>query len=491
MQLSKSEFMMFLKHPAWLWLKKHDPKKLPEPDENLQALFDAGFEFEQYATKRFPGGVEIGFRGFEEYKSMIERTQKALGDGAKTLFQARFETDTLTCICDILDRVDGNTFNLYEIKSSTKVKPEHIPDLAFQAIILENNGLKVRNISVIHVASEYVRKGDIDPAELSFVSDVTEDVRGEIEKTKYNINRALGVANSAEMPDPSPRYAGLGSFVEWMNIYKGLREVQPYSIYELASPGVNRIAELEDMGIHLIEHIPDDFKLTVKQQAQAEAVKRNERIINTEKIREFLGGLTYPLYFLDYETAMSAIPLYDGTRPYQQIPFQYSLYTVSAPDAEPKYSEYLHRNGEYPVYELLTRLKQDIGPEGSVIVWYKNFEMTRNKEMAEMFPEFAPFLENVNSRAVDLMEPFSNAWFVDKDFLGSSSIKYVLPVLVPALSYKELGIQEGGSAQRLWMDAAIRNKEGIDKEKIYSDLVEYCKMDTYAMVEIWRFLDNL
>ncbi|KKK53797.1 hypothetical protein LCGC14_3091160, partial [marine sediment metagenome] len=168
--------------------------------------------------------------------------------------------------------------------------------------------------------------------------------------------------------------------------------------------------------------------------------------------------------------------------------FQYSLHSIEKPGGEFKHVEYLHRDGSNPVPNLLNRLKKDIGPIGSVIVWYKSFEMGRNIEMAEMLPEFAEFLEGVNSRVVDLIEPFANGWFVDKDFFGSASIKSVLPVLVPKLSYKELGVQEGASAQRLWMDAVLRDKSGIDKEKLFSDLVEYCKMDTLAMVEIWKVL---
>ncbi|OGZ57390.1 MAG: hypothetical protein A3F94_00450 [Candidatus Spechtbacteria bacterium RIFCSPLOWO2_12_FULL_38_22] len=503
MQLSKSEFMMFLKHPAWLWLKKHDPKKLPKPDDNLQALFDAGFEFEQYALKRFPKVTEIGFKDFSEYGTMPERTKKALADGAETLFQARFEArldsarqaefggEELTCICDILDRVDDDTFDLYEVKSSTKVKPEHIPDLAFQTVVLENAGFKVRKISVINVNNQYVRKGEIDPIELSLESDVTGNVREEMEKTKYNISRALEIIKSPEMPDPSPRHAQMGSLNEWLEIYKELQEVRPYSIYNLISPGNNRIGDLEDMNVEFIKDIPDDFKLTIKQQAQVEATKRNERIVVKEKIKEFLDSLTYPLHFLDYETAMGVVPLYDGTKPYQQIPFQYSLYTVETPDAEPKHNEYLHKNADNPIYNLLTKLKDNMAITGNVLVWYKSFEVGRNKEMAEMFPEFAQFLEDINSRTADLMEPFSRAWFVDKDFFGSASIKAVMPVVVPNLSYKNLEIQEGASAQRLWIDTTIREKNGVDKDKIFKDLVEYCKMDTLAMVEIWKFLKNL
>ncbi len=492
MQLSKSEYMMFLKHPAWLWLKKHDKSKLPEPDDNLQAIFDAGVEFEQYANKRFPDGVDIGFNDFSEYRSMPGRTMQAVDSNTKTIFQGRFEGDNITCICDVVDRVEKNTFDLYEIKSSTKVKPEHLPDLAFQVIVLEAAGIQVRNIAVIHVNNQYVRDGEIDPIKLSSVTDITDEVRAKIEETKNNIQRALEIINLSKLPDPSPRHAQLGSLNEWMEIYKLLgNTIDKYSIYNLIAPGVKRIGQLEDLGITFIKDIPDTFNLTPKQHAQVVATKKGERMINGEKIKDFLNTATYPLYFLDYETAMSFAPLYDGNKPYQQIPFQYSLHSIEKPGGELRHVEYLHRDSSNPVPNLLHKLKQDLGDVGSVIVWYKSFEMGRNNEMAQMFPEFAEFLESINSRVVDLYEPFANGWFVDKDFLGSASIKSVLPVLVPKLSYKELGVQEGASAQRLWMDAVLREKGDIDKEKLFSDLVEYCKMDTLAMVEIWKVLEGV
>lgn len=492
MVISKSEYMMFLKHPAWLWLKKHDQSKLPEPDANLQAIFDAGKEFEQYAEKRFSDGVQVGFNNYEEYLSMPERTKQVLDDGAKVIFQGRFEANGITCIFDVLERTEGGAFNLYEIKSSTKTKPEHYPDLAFQVVVLESAGLKVHNIEVVHVNGEYVRDGEIDPIALSAVTDVTNEVRGKIEETKINIKLALNVINLPDLPDPSPRHAKFGSLGEWMEIYKALgKKVDKYSIYNLIAPGTKRIGELEDLGIEFIKDIPDDFKLTTKQQAQVIATKNNEQIIDKKKIKAFLDELIYPIYFLDYETAMGAIPIYDGTKPYQQIPFQYSLHVIEKQDGEFKHLEYLHRDGNHPVPDLLSKLKKDIGPVGSVIVWYKSFEMKRNEEMAEMFPEFAEFLEGVNSRVVDLIDPFAGGWFADKDFLGSASIKSVLPVLVPELSYKKLGIQEGASAQRLWMDSVLRGKSNIDKEKLFFDLVEYCKMDTLAMVEIWKVLKEV
>ena len=492
MQLSKTEYIMFLKHPAWLWLKKHDKSKLPEPDENLQAIFDSGKEFEQYAEKRFPDGAQVGFDSFKDYMSMPKRTKQVLDSGTKVIFQGRFEANSITCICDVIERTEEGEFNLYEIKSSTKSKPEHSYDLAFQTVVLEGSGLKVKNIAVVHVNNQYVKNGEIDPIELSTITDVTSEVRDKIEGTKESIKRALDVINLSEIPDPSPRYVKLGAFSEWMEIYKALgKKVDKYSIYNLIAPSTKSLGELEDLGVESIKDISDDFKLTAKQQAQVVATKKDEQMVDKKGVEEFLGTLTYPLYFLDYETAMGTVPIYDGTKPYQQIPFQYSLHVVKEKSSEPAQLEYLHRDSSNPVPDLLKRLKEDIGPVGSVIVWYKSFEMKRNEEMAEMFPEFAEFLEGVNGRVVDLMEPFSKGLFVDKDFLGSASIKKVLPVLVPELSYKELGIQEGASAQRLWMEEVLKGDSSIDKEKLFSDLVKYCTLDTLAMVKIWSVLENL
>lgn len=492
MQLSKSEYMMFLKHPAWLWLKKHDKEKLPLPDANLQAIFDTGHEFEQYAEKRFPNGITLGFSNYDEYLSLPERTKKALDNGAKTIFQGRFETDEITCICDIVDQVKENEVDLYEIKSSTKVKPEHHPDLAFQVVVLESAGFKIHKIAIIHVNNKYVRDGEVDFTKLSTITDITNEVREIIEETKSNIQLALEVIKLPKLPDSSPRYTKLGAFSEWLEIYKALgNKIDPYSIYNLIAPNVKLIGGLEDLDISLIKDIPEDFKLTPKQLVQVIATKNNERTINKEKIKDFIKTLTYPLYFLDYETAMSVVPLYDGTKSYQQIPFQYSLHIIEKKGDELKHSEYLHRNNSHPVPDLLDKLSKDISSAGTILVWYKSFEMGRNKEMAQMFPKFSNFLEDVNNRVIDLMEPFASGLFVDKDFFGRASIKNVLPVIVPTLSYKKLGIQEGASAQRLWTNAVLRDKSDINKDKLFYDLVEYCKMDTLAMVEVWRVLVGL
>lgn len=447
MVISKSEYMMFLKQPAWLWLKKNDPKKLPPVDDNTQALFDAGHQFEPYAESLFPEGTTLGFSDYGEYVSLPQRTQDAISSGAQVLFQPRFEWENYTCISDILSFVGDNEVDLYEIKASTSVKPDHEFDLAFQTAVLEGTGLKVRNIYVIHVNNKYVRNGSIRADKITHIQEITEKVRNKGELTAKYMPLALDVAKQAKMPDPDPALAKLGSKQEWLKVYTNIAPQESETWPEDVAP-----------------------------------------IIQHDEIKQFLGELKFPLYFLDYETMSGLIPYFDGHRPYQQVPFQYSLHVLSSPDAELEQREYLHRENSDPSRPLAEQLLGDIGTEGTVLVWYESFEKARNRELGDMLPEYKEAMEAINDRVVDLITPFKKKWYDDPRFEGSASIKRVLPVLCPELSYKTLGIQEGGSAQRLWMEAVLDEKRAIQKKQILLDLTKYCKLDTLAMVEIYRKL---
>ncbi len=449
MMLSKSDYMLFLKHPAWLWVKKNDPKKIPPVDENTQRLFDSGHKFEPYAESLFPEGLTLGFKDYNEYLSLPQRTHDAISNGTAVLFQPRFEWNEFTCISDIVSFVGDNEVDLYEIKASTKVKPEHEFDLAFQTAVLEGNGLKVRNIFVIFANNKYVRNGEIEADKITVTQDVTEKVRKRSDSTAKYMPLALSVAQQNKMPDPSPELAKLNSKDDWLKIYENI--------------------------------VPNTKKIWADDTAPA---------IDKGQIKSFIDNLQYPLYFLDYETLMSLIPYFDGQRPYQQVPFQYSLHVIESPDSEVDWKDYLHRENSDPVRPLTEQLLSDIGTSGTVLVWYENFEKKRNSELGEMMPEYAEALAAVNERVVDLILPFKNKWYDDPRCEGSASIKAVLPVLCPELSYKELGIQEGGSAQRLWMEAVLDSKRDDQKDKILSDLTEYCKLDTFAMVQIFRCLKS-
>jgi len=491
MILSKSEYMMYLKHPAWLWVKKHDKSKIPPISAELQARFDAGHEFEQYAEAHFPDGTTIGFNNFGEYSAMPDRTEQALKDGAKTLFQGRFENGQITCICDVVRVVGDNELDLYEIKSSTSAKLDHILDLAFQVTVLEACGYRVRDVYVMHVDSSYVRDGEVDGKQIVATANVTEDVKAELHRTARNIKDAIEVMESTDMPDPSPARAQLGSLKEWLDVYKNIVPVPSGSVYELCRLNIDTLRLLEEQKITQLADIPLELISAKEQRWQVEALKKGEPVYDALRLRKFLSKLEYPLYFFDYETLGSVVPYFDGMKPYQQLPFQYSLHVLESPTAELKHYGYLHSDNTNPAEPLSQALKSQIGDKGTVITWNMKFEKGCNSLLGNILPEYEKFYEDLNGRIDDLMLPFKNGLYVDTKFGGSASIKNVLPVLVPKLSYKDLGIQEGTGAQRSWMDAVLYGTRAAEKDQILKDLEEYCKLDTLAMVEIFRFLTAL
>ena len=214
-------------------------------------------------------------------------------------------------------------------------------------------------------------------------------------------------------------------------------------------------------------------------------------IIKADKIAEELRSLVFPIYFLDYETFPCAIPRFDGFSPYQQIPFQYSLHIVeSSANNEPNHFEFIHTSTDDPSPPFAESLQNNIGKIGTIIVWNKKFECGRNDELAKRIPSAQKFLADLNTRVYDLMDIFSKQYYVHHDFQGSTSIKYVLPVLAPELSYKKLNIQEGGTATQRWNEMMTGDLTNVEKETIAANLLEYCKLDTYAMYMIWRNLSQ-
>lgn len=499
MTLSKSDYMLFLRHPAWLWLKKYDKSKLPPIDEDTQAMFDVGHEFESYAEQLFPDAVRLGFSNYDSYLALTNRTLNEINNGTQTILQGRLEADGLTCIFDVLQKVDDKEFDLIEIKSTTKAKPEHEFDLAFQLLVLEKSGYKVRNIAVVHANKEYERGGEIDSHLLCTQTDITDKVRALSDITQQQVVAAQSVLNSRTMPDISLRHVnkvgipGVSQwFQEWMTIFKLLKPNNDhYNVYELSYPTGEQIGKLEDAGITRIADIPDELVLRPKQFAQIKTTREDKPIIDKEKIREFLDSFQYPLYFFDYETMSSIIPTFDGMSPYKDYPFQYSLHVLRSPTSEVEHYEYLHAENSNPMPGLLNQLKQDIDGEGTVLAWNMSYEKGCNDRMAALYPEHAEFLMKLNGRINDLMIPFSEMWYFHKDFFGSASVKKVLPVMAPELSYKELDVNNGLLARRMWTQTVLEGKHQDRRAEIMENLSKYCTLDTYAMVRIYEELQKI
>ncbi|MDC0587556.1 DUF2779 domain-containing protein [bacterium] len=487
--LSKSDYMLFLRHPAWLWLKRNDPTKLERGSPSVQHRMDEGYEFEKCAEQLFLGAKKIGFADISEYNTMLSRTSAAWSSGAHCVIQGKYQSGEINCITDILED-DGNGYVLTEIKSSSSAKPEHELDLAFQRLVLEGAGYNIHTCRVAHVNSSYLREGKIDANKLVAFTDVTENVEKLIEKTKSDIDRAIAVVNDKNIPDIDPLLATSNAFQEWLDIRKTLEpHLDKDSIYHLPKIGSGVAKKLAKNNIFRTRDIKDSSLLSHGTAKYWKASELGGRYINKSQVENFLDAMIYPICYLDYETSSNAVPIWNHTTPYQQVPFQYSLHIKRDPNASLKHFDYLHKAKDNPMDGLLEKLSQDIAEYGSVIVWNKGFEMDRNTEMAKYAPEYEEFLSGINSRVIDLIDPFKDDMITDPAFKGSNSIKDVLPVIVPDYSYSDLKIKDGGTAASEWK--AVTLQDGPNKDEVYADLIKYCKRDTEAMVLIHQELIKL
>ncbi|MBI3631582.1 MAG: DUF2779 domain-containing protein [Candidatus Staskawiczbacteria bacterium] len=492
--LSKTNYLIYRECPKNVWYKIHRPDVYSrlELSEFEKQIIDTGNDVELIARKLFPAGILVEDRDIKGQK----KTQDLISKKTKIMFHPVFKKDNFMAEVDILELNDNGSYNIYEVKSTTEVdKKTHYHDLAFQVNLLEKFGLKINRASVIHLNSDYVRQGELDINKLFKITDVTE----EVENIKEDVLQEMDVAMKyiSQIDEPigycSCIYKGRSNHCSTFAYSNS--KVPEYGVHDISRIGASKakLQELVDVGIFDLKDVPEDIlnKLSDSQKNQINAYAQDKILIDKHKIAEELNRLIFPLYFLDYETFPSAIPRFDGFSPYQQIPFQYSLYILDSEGSELRHAEFLFSDSSDPSLKLAESLRENIKDKGSVIVWNKRFECKINEEIALRNPSVRLFMENINSRVYDLMDVFSKQYYVDKNFKGRVSIKKILPVLSPELSYKSLEIQEGDTASQRWNEISRGNLSKTEKNKIIENLKAYCKLDTYAMYAIWNTLGRM
>jgi len=479
--LTKSNFIKFLDCSCQLWLIKQRPELLPPVEAWLQRIFDEGNKVDVFAKKLFPKGVEIG--GFNE--TGAKNTKKVMAEGATVMFQPTFTGNGITCRSEILVK-KGNAWDIHEVKSSTGVKDEHVFDLAFQRICLEDAGVKVGKTFLVHVNNKFVKKGEIDPHQFLTTVDISEQVEDLLPLARKEIVRAQETLKWSESAGlvhlstcKSPKKC------EFLPLCIGT--IPDKTLYSIAPElPKKKLKAFVERGLIKPKQVPPDVldslgPLTLPTNDSREAVEIDKKGIARE-----LKELEFPLYFLDYETFYPAIPVFDGYRPYQQMTFQYSVHVMDKPGGKLAQYDYIHEVFEDPAAALTESLLKHIGPEGSVIVWNERFEAARNEELGRMLPKHAKRLRSINERMYDLMQIVKGGYYVDSRFEGSASLKMVLPVLCPDLSYEDLVIQEGETASASWAVLTDPKTSPTIKKRLKRDMLAYCERDTLAMVRLYE-----
>ena len=491
MQISKSRYCRGIQCPKMIWMDRYMPEEAVSTAN--EAVLENGTRVGQLALELFPGCVTVPFSlvGAE----MAEATRKLLDDGAVSIAEASFYFEDLFCSVDILRRRgDGSGFDIFEVKSSTGVTDIYLEDLAFQYYVLTHAGLKINRAYIVHLNSAYTRQGELDLERLFYPADCTDEVLALQEKIPRNVEALRYALNMKQEPKwdigmycDTPyecaykQYCGKHLPSPSVFDINGMYKSTKYELYHKGALSYGDILNCEDFKARL--------KKNELRQVEAEYY-HNPDFIDKGNIKEFLETLQYPVYHLDFETYQQSIPLYDGVRPYMQIPFQYSLHVQKSAGAQPQHFEYLGETGKDPRRGLAEQLCRDIPKGVCVLAYNMGFEKGRIKELAQMYPDLAEHLMDIHNHIVDLMEPFRKKHYYSEHLHGSYSIKYVLPALCPGdpeLNYDNLeGVHNGAEAMNAF--ARLTDLPEEEQEAVRKNLLAYCRLDTLAMVKI---LDKL
>jgi hypothetical protein len=486
--LSKSTFVRGLQCSKSLYLHKNNYDLKDPLSSTRQAIFSRGNSVGLLAQKLFPGGKDASPCERFNYSEALAKTQSFLNEGCQVIYEAAFQFNGLYVALDILVK-HNSKWIAYEVKSSAKITATYILDAAVQYYVISQSGIELSDIQLVYVNTAYIKEKIIDPAKFFTQISVLEKVVEKQLMVGQKIEELKQVLKATSAPDiqigehcHSPYTCDfIGTCRGPLNensifYFNGISRQQQYQWY------LN--------GIKNIENIPSDFSLNAEQKIQFDASKNKLVIINQDALSLFLNQLVYPLYFLDFELFMPAIPLYEGTSPYEHIPFLYSVHQKLDKKAKPEHFYFLAETGSNPMKQFVHKLLSDLGEVGDILVFDTTHEKRILAKAASLFPEYKQALAAIVERFKDLSEPFQKKQYYRKEMKGSYSMKSLLPALVHDLDFDNLRIKNGVSALAAFEN--LQNESDLfQAQEIREALVEYCKMDTFGLVKIIDALEKV
>jgi hypothetical protein len=479
--LSKSQYIRGMQCHKSLYLYKHNKDLRDETSAAQQAIFSSGTDVGLLAQDLFPGGIEVPFEGLT-IAQQVALTEREMATGRKTIYEASIEHDGFFVKVDILHKGE-NGWELYEVKSSTSVKDVNYHDIALQYYVLTGAGIKLHKACLVHINNQYVRNAAIEINRLFSISDLTTEVV-EMQDDVSNNVAAMRSMIGGKVPEID---IGRHCSDPYDCDFRGhcWQHVPEDSVFDLRGRGIDKF-NCYDRGLIAFADLPLD-ELNNSQRFQVEMHLKQAEHVNPEGIKAFLDSLWYPLCHFDFETFMSPVPFYDGTKPYQQIPFQYSLHIQREEGGPIEHYEFLAEPNVDPRPGLIKTMLAQIPEDACVLTFNMAFEKTRLKELIQNFPKHAEDLNNIHERVMDLIVPFRKRFAYRWQQRGSNSIKNVLPAFIPEMSYKDLEISDGGMAMDAYHLMCAEGDEAKLK-KLRNNLLKYCERDTEAMVKLHQCL---
>lgn len=487
--LSKSKIIGFRQCPKRLWLEIHRPE-LAEYDDAAKKAFAIGHQVGAIAHKIFdPYGKGILLDAQTQgYEVVFNKTQELIkSSDPKPIFEAGFNACGALAFADIMEPTSNSnkSWHMVEVKSAASVKDYYLDDTAIQSYVAIKSGVPLESISVAHIDSKWVYPGQDDYQGLLKRVDVTNEAFSRHPEVDRWIAEAQAVAKEPTEPNiepgrqcTSPNPCGFISYCQ-----RGMETVE-YPVSWLPHIRQNKIEVLEALGVYDLREVPDKY-LTATQKLVRDCTIEQKRFFELDATQKHLAQYTFPSLFLDFETSNLAIPIWAGCRPFEQVPFQYSLHILDEHESL-SHKEFIDLSGNNPVRPFAEQLVLDCGATGPIFVYNASFESSVIKRLADRFDDLKVALLAINDRLVDL-QPIAKAHHYHPDQKGSWSIKALLPTIDRSLKYDDLeGVQHGQMAIEAFNEAIDFSTSGERKKAIRKELLNYCELDTLAMLRIWE-----
>jgi len=485
-RISKSKFVAGVQCLKRLYLQVHEPGLAAGPDASDQAIMEQGREVGLLARQMFPGGVEVD--SSDGVEQAIRTTRELIANPeVPAIFEGTFENGGVLVRVDVLQRRRDGRWRLLEVKSTTDLREHHLDDVAIQARVVSRSGLDLAASCLMHVNRNYVfQGGSIDVRRFFRIRNLTSRVKRMQPKLTFQLRAEFTVLNMPKAPDlPTGSHCTEPVTCEFFDRCNPPRPDD--HVGYLPRIQASAVEELGEIGVESIRDIPDDFPLNERQRRACTTVQAGEPWFGAELKKE-LSGLKYPLCFMDFETVNPAIPRFPGMRPYDQIPFQWSVHVLREPGAEPEHHEFLATDSGDPRREFIASLSPVLGKSGSILV-YSDFESQRLSELAAWLPDFAGRIKRIQRRLWDLLPVIRNHVYHPR-FAGSFSLKYVLPALVPDMSYAGMEVADGTDAGLAWESLTRGGLDQAERDRIKKALLDYCGQDTLAMIRLLETLQS-
>ena len=485
--LSKTTYLKSLQCQKHLYLYKNHYTLQDPISYEKKAIFARGHNVGNFARKLFPGGVDASPKKISDQDAWVTKTADLIKNGTTVIYEAAFIFNDVFVAIDMLVKKENDWF-AYEVKSSVKVSQTYINDAALQHYVISNQEISLKDISIVYVNSAYIRENVLEPEKIFHIVSVLQQANTFKAQIEEKIELAKLTLAQKQIPEAK---IGTHCFEPYQCDFKGYcwKKVDNNPVFEIAGLSKKEQFELYDAGITSEKDLPESFELKKLTALYIQSKLQNQSIINTTKISEYLKKIEYPVYFIDFEAIMPAIPIYKETSPFEFIPFQYSIHYKENKDSKPNHLDFLAETGIDPRKSFIKEFLKNTENRGTILAYDVSGEKKMLQSVAKILPEFEPEIKERVARLKDLNTPFKELMYYHYAMKGALSIKSVLNSIFPELLYDDLKIKNGNMASVMF-ESLQTESDIFTIAETRENLLSYCKMDTLAMVKIFEWMEN-